>query len=254
MTMLTLSRPLVFFDLETTGVDVYNDRIVQLAAIKINTDGSKEEFNWLINPGMPIPKGSSDIHGITDDMVADKPRLGDLAAELSALFDDVDLGGYNIKNFDVPLLGVEFSRIGLSLDTETFKMVDPMQVFRIKEPRTLTAAYQKYCGKELVDAHDALVDIRASLEVMEGQLAHYEDLPKTPEELHEYCFPKDPDAYDAEGKLRFVDGDLTINFGKNRGKTLQSLSLNDPGYLEWILNGTFSEKVKTAVREALRNK
>ena len=126
-----------------------------------------------------------------------------------------------------------------------------MQIFRIKEPRTLTAAYKKFCGKELVDAHSAIVDIRASVEVFEGQMKIYEDIPGGVTEIHEYCYPKDPDAYDAEGKLKFVNGTLTINFGKNKGKALQELALNDSGYLEWILGGSFSEKVKTAIMKAL---
>jgi len=249
--MIKLSRPLVFFDLETTGIDVYNDRIVQIGAIKIMPDGTKTEHEWLINPKMPIPKGASNVHGITDDMVADKPTFGDLAAELSELFTEVDFGGYNVKNFDAPLLAQEFSRVGLPLNLEEVKLVDSMSIFKMKEPRTLTAAYKKYCGKDLVDAHDAIADIRASLEVFEGQLDHYDDLPETADAIHEFCFPTDPNAYDAEGKLIYVDGELTITFGKNKGKTLQHLASNDPGYLEWILNGSFSEKVKGAIKEVL---
>lgn len=251
--MIPLSKPLVFFDLETTGVDPFNDRIVQIGAVKYMPDGSHEEKEWLINPAIPIPKVVSDIHGITDDMVKDAPLLGDVAEELEVLFGGADLGGYNVRNFDVPMLQAEFNRIGLSLDMEDIKMVDAMQIFRIKEPRTLTAAYKKYCGKDLVDAHSAIVDIKASVEVFEGQMKIYDDLPTSVEELHEYCFPTDPNAYDAEGKLKFFGKVLTINFGKNKGKPLQELALRDPGYLEWILNGSFSDKVKGAVREALKD-
>ena len=218
--MLNLTRPLVFFDLETTGVDVYRDRIVQIGAIKVMPDGTKTEHEWIINPSMSIPKGASDVHGITDDMVVNKPKLGDIATELAELFTDTDLGGYNVKNFDIPMLAEEFNRIGLNLDTETIKIVDVMTIFMRKEQRTLSAAYKKYCGKELVDAHDAMADIKASMEVLDGQFAHYNDLPYSPAELHEFCFPADPDAYDVEGKLRFVDGELAINFGKNKGQTL----------------------------------
>lgn len=250
--MIKLTRPLVFFDLETTGVDIYNDRIVQIGAIKIYPEGKQEEYDWLINPAMPIPSGATEIHGITDDMVADKPLLGDLAEELNDLFFNVDFGGYNVKHFDLPLLSVEFERIGLSFDTESINIVDAMSIFKINEPRTLTAAYKKYCGKDLEDAHNAMADIRASLEVFESQLEYYDDLPNTIEDISEYCFPRDPDAYDAEGKLKFIDGDLTINFGKNKGKKLEHLSMNDPGYLEWILRGTFSKKVKEAVKDVLK--
>lgn len=249
--IIPLAKPLVFFDLETTGVDVYNDRIIQIGAIRLEPDGKKEEKEWLVDPGIPIPKSSSAIHGITDDMVAGKPRLGDIADELAAFFADADIGGYNVKNFDLPLLAIEFDRIGLPLDTETIRVVDAMAIFRTLEPRNLAAAYKKFCGKELVDAHNAMADIRASLAVFEGQLEKHPELPKTVDAIHELCFPKDPDAYDAEGKLRFVDGDLCINFGKNKGKTLEHLAMNDPGYLEWILNGTFSKKVKEVVKKAL---
>jgi len=250
--MLKLNRPLVFFDLETTGIDVFNDRIVQIGAIKLTQDGQRTEHEWLVNPKMPIPKGAGAIHGITDDMVKDKPSFGDLAAELSALFTDVDMGGYNVKHFDLPLLAQEFSRVGLPLDIEEIKIVDAMMIFKKMEPRNLTAAYKKYCGKELVDAHDAIADIRASLEVFEGQMKHYDELPNSVDAVHEFCFPTNPDAYDAEGKLMYVDGEITITFGKNKGKSLQFLAQNDPGYLEWILKGTFSEKVKWAVEKALR--
>lgn len=250
--MLNLTRPLVFFDLETTGIDIYNDRIVQIGAIKIMPDGTETEYEWIVNPGIPIPKGASDVHGITDEMVQDKPRLGDIAAELDALFSNVDLGGYNAKQFDIPFLGTEFARIGLSLDLENVHCVDAMAIFRIKEPRTLTAAYKRYCGKELENAHNAMADIRASLEVLHGQMKEYTDLGTTPEDLHNNCFPKDPDAYDAEGKLRFVDGALCINFGKNKGKPLHELAFTDSSYLEWILNGTFSPKVKDAIKAVLK--
>lgn len=249
--MLSLQRPLVFFDLETTGVDPFNDRIVQLAAVKYLPDSTTQEINWLFNPGMPIPPGASNVHGITDDDVADAPMLGDKAAELEALFTGVDVGGYNVKGFDLPLLAAEFHRIGLSLDTDNIAIVDAMQIFRMKEPRTLTAAYKKYCGKDLENAHDALADIQATVEVFEGQLRAYDDLPETVSEIFALTFPKDPDAFDAEGKLKFVDGALTINFGKNRGKTLQYLALNDPRYLEWILNGSFSDKVKGEIKRVL---
>ena len=249
---LTVTRPLVFFDLETTGIDVYRDRIVQIGAIKIMPDGTQTEHEWKVNPQMPIPKGASDIHGITDEIVADAPTLGDIAAEIATLFNDADLGGYNIRNFDIPLLRAEAGRIGLEINFEDAKVIDGMSIFKIQEPRTLTAAYKKFCGEELVDAHDAIADIRATLAVVEGQLDHYDDLPKAVDDLHEFCFPANPDALDAEGKIIFVDGELTINFGKNRGKSLQSLSMEDPGYLEWILKGSFSDKVKEAVRGVLK--
>ena len=191
---LTLTKPIVFFDLETTGVDPFNDRIVQIGCIRIETDGSKTEKEWLINPGIPIPAAVSQIHGITDDRVKDSPYLGDIVQELRDMFFSVDLGGYNAKNFDIPLLVQEFFRIGLTLDIEDIKIVDPMKIFQIKEPRTLTAAYKKFCNKELDNAHNAMADIRATLAVLEAQIDHYEDVPNAIEDIHEFCFPADPDA------------------------------------------------------------
>jgi DNA polymerase III subunit epsilon len=249
---LNTTKPIVFFDLETTGVEIGRDRIVQIGAIKLMPDGAKTEYNWLVNPGMPIPKVTTDIHGITDEMVKDKPMLGEMTKELTDLFFEVDLGGYNVRNFDIPFLMAELARVGIEFDTENARIVDGMAIFRTMEPRNLTAAYKKYTGKELVDAHDALVDIKATLEVVEGQISYYDDIGNTPDKLHELCFPPDPEAYDAEGKLRYVDGQLCITFGKNRGKTLQFLAKNDPGYLEWILNGGFSKKVKDAIGEVLK--
>lgn len=249
--MLTLTRPLVFFDVETTGIDPFHDRIIEIGAVKLFPDGTKKEYHRRINPGIPIPPGATAIHNITDEMLKNEPYFGDLVEELRDLFFDADLGGYNIKIFDIPILTTEFKRVGLDLDYESINIVDAMAIFKIKEPRTLTAAYKKYCGKELENAHSAVADIKASIEVLEGQLSFYPDLPASPLELHTFCFPKDADAFDAEGKLRFVEGKLTINFGKNRGKSLQELALNDPYYLEWILNGSFPEKVKGAVKEAL---
>lgn len=249
--MLKLKKPLVFFDLETTGLDLYNDRIVQIGVIKYFPDGKKIEYNQLVNPNIPISKESSEIHKITNEMVKDKPLLGDIAIELSKLFYESDLGGFNIKFFDIPMLQNEFQRIGLSLELEKVKIVDAMTIFKLKEPRTLSVAYEKYCGRQMENAHDAMVDIKASVEVLEGQLKFYNDIPNTVEEIHEYCFPADPNAYDLEGKLRYVNGELTINFGKNKSRTLKELAQSEPSYLHWILNGNFSEKVKRAIRDIL---
>lgn len=249
--MIPLSRPVTFFDLETTGVDPFNDRIVQVGAIKIHPDGNREEWNQLVNPQMPIPPEVTAVHGIKDEDVKDAPTIGDLSQKLSEFFHDVDLGGYNIKNFDIPILMAEFNRIGMQLDLESVKYIDAMAIFRLKEPRTLTAAYKKYCGKDLEDAHDAIVDIQASIEVFEGQMKHYGDLPESIEDLHELCFPADPESYDAEGKLKVKNGKISINFGKHKGKPLQELATSDRGYLEWIMNGSFSAKVKDAVKKHL---
>lgn len=250
--MLELKRPLVFFDLETTGLDLYNDRIIQIGAIKYFPDGKQIEYNQFINPNIPIPKEATEIHKITDEMVKDKPLIGDIAKELAEFFYDCDLGGFNIKFFDIPMLQNEFQRIGLSLDLEKVKIVDAMTIFKMKEQRTLAVAYEKYCGRKMENAHDAMADIRASVEVLEGQMKFYNDIPNTVEEIHEYCFPLDPNAYDLESKLRYINGELAINFGKNKSRTLKELAQSEPGYLHWILGGSFSEKVKNAIRAILK--
>lgn len=249
--MLDLKKPIVFFDLEATGVDMFNDKIVQIAAVKIFPDGKKTEYEWLVNPKKHIPVASTEIHGITDDMVADKPSFGDIAQDLAELFSDSDLGGYNIKLFDIPMLQNEFARIEMPFEVEDRNIIDAMVIFKMKEPRTLSAAYEKYVGGQFANAHDAMADIKASMEVLEGQLNTYDDLPKSADGLHEFCFPPDPDRYDMGGKLRYVNGELCINFGKNRGRSLKELAVNEKSYLLWILNGSFPEKVKQAIREIL---
>lgn len=249
--MLKIERPIIFFDLEATGVNVYNDRVVQIAAIKYLPKGKKTEHEWLINPKMPIPKEALAIHGITDEMVADKPTFGDIAQELITLFSGADLGGYNIKNYDIPMLQNEFTRIDLPFEIDNVNIVDAYTIYTQKESRNLQAAYEKYVGGKFEDAHNAMADIRASIKVLEGQLKYYNDLPDTARGLHEFCFPYDPDSYDSEGKLRYKNGELAINFGKNKGRALKELALDDESYLRWILNGSFSEKVKDAVRDVL---
>lgn len=250
--MLKLTRPIVFFDLEATGIDIFNDRIVQFAGIKYFPDGNKTEHNWVINPKIQIPEEAIAIHGITNEMVTDKPTFGDIAQKLIQLLDDSDLGGYNIRYFDIPMLQSEFTRIGLPFDSEDRKMADAMIVFKLKEPRTLAAAYNKYVGGEFENAHNAMADIKASIDVLEGQMKMYTDLPDSVDGLHDFCFPADSSKYDMEGKLKYVDGVLCINFGKNRGRSLEELSKMEKSYLLWILNGSFSEKVKNAIREVLK--
>lgn len=248
---LALDKPIVFFDLETTGVDIYNDKIVEIAIIKIETDGTEKKYEWIINPGIPIPEGAAAIHGITDEMVKDAPRFSEIASEITTIFDGVYIGGYNVKNFDVPLLLQECQRIGLELPIDANSIIDPMSIYRQKETRTLSSAVQEYCGVEMEHAHEAMADIRATVNVLTHQLLILSDVPKGASELALYCYPPDPDAFDLEGKLRYINGELAINFGKNKGKTLVWLARNDRGYLEWILNGTFSQQVKDVVKKVL---
>src|ERR1035437_1028644 len=173
---LHLTRPLVFIDLETTGINLTNDRIVEIAMVKILSDGSKVVKRKLINPQMPIPKGSSDIHGITDEMVKDAPAFKQVANELKQFIDNADLSGYNSNRFDIPLLVEEFLRAGIDLDMNNRKLVDVQQIFHMMEKRTLGAAYQFYCNKELHEAHSAEVDATATWEILMAQTERYSHL------------------------------------------------------------------------------
>ena len=183
--MLNLTRPIAFIDLETTGVSLSSDRIVEIAIIKILADGSRQVKRKLINPEMPIPKETSDIHGITDDMVKDAPTFKQAGNEIKMFIDNCDLGGYNSNRFDIPILMEEFLRAGMDVDLSTRKMVDVQHIFYTMEPRTLTAAYKFFCQKELVNAHSAEADVDATIEVLMAQLDRYKNLGRSEEHTSE---------------------------------------------------------------------
>lgn len=257
---LRLTRPLVFLDLETTGVDPRNDRIVEISLMKVfppGPDGASPEpvvRTRRVNPGMPIPPGASAVHHITDDDVADEPRFENLAKALFDLLDDCDFAGFGVRRYDLPLLAAEFKRAGLAFDVIGRNVIDGKDIFHLKEPRTLTAAYALYCGGELQSAHSAEADMLASRDVILGQLDRYDDLPSSVEELGKVGAPSaDPDAVDAEGKLKWIAGEACLNFGKGRGKSLRELSesADGRGLLQWILGKDFSPEVKGIVRAAL---
>jgi DNA polymerase-3 subunit epsilon len=237
--------------LETTGVNTARDRIVEISVLKILPDGSKEEKTVRVNPGMLIPPGATKVHGITDEDVAGLPSFSHYSESLLAFFDGCDLGGFNAIKFDVPLLVAEFSRAGHSFDLEGRNVVDPMVIFHIYEPRDLTAAYQKYCGKTLEDAHTATADVRAAAEIFQAQVQLYPDLPKGMGELHEVCQRRNPDWIDDEGRLIQSEQGPLIAFGKYNGRTLYDLAAEDPDYLQWILSNDFSQEVRNLVADAL---
>ena len=251
---LQIDRPLVVFDLETTGTDPARDRIVQLAAIRLEPSGARETFVSLVNPGVPIPAGATAVHGISDADVADQPALAQLRGRIEALLAGADLAGFNSQKFDLPLLQTELQRVGGQLDLSGVRHVDAMQIFHRMEPRDLTAALKFYCGKELSEAHDALADAEATLSVLDAQVARYEELPADIGALHEFLNP-DLDKYvDPQGKLVWnEDGQAVFTFGKVKGRTLQEVAAgrDSRGYLEWILKSDFSPEVKEVVRSAL---
>jgi len=249
--LLPLERPLVIFDTETTGTNPRADRIVEIACVKIHPDGRRETWQARLNPGIPIPPVSTAIHRISDRDVAGCPRFQDVAAKLAAFLEGCDLGGYNITGFDLPVLRIEFLRAGVAFDISERRLVDAQRIFFAREPRHLTAAARFYCDVEHNGAHGALADAEMTLRVLAGELKRYGDLPRSVADLHElFCAGLDQDL-DPEGRFRLVNGEPTVNFGKNRGRTLKDMSRNEPGFLKWILKGDFSKPVKEIARKFL---
>ena len=249
---MKLDRPLIFFDLESTGVNPRSDRIIEIAAIKLLPDGTRESLSLRINPERPIPAGARAIHGISNDDLKDAPPFRDVAERVLNFFEDCDLGGFGIVQFDIPLLCEELERVGMNLSLKGVRTIDTKQIFHMREPRTLTAALDFYCGQEHETAHSALGDAQAALDVLEGQLQRYPDLPEDVTELSELCNPTDPDAVDRDGKLRWQGDEIVLNFGQKAGMTLRKLASDEPGYLEWIMRKDFSSEVKSIVKEAIQ--
>lgn len=254
MQNLNLTRPLAFFDLETTGVDVEKDRIVQIAIIRVEPDGSRRTFESLVNPERPIPAEASRVHGIKDTDVADKPTFAQLHREVAEFLDGADLAGFNSIRFDTPLLQNELRWAGSDLNLGQAKQVDAMKIFHAKEPRNLSAALRFYCDRELIDAHSALADTEATLDILDAQLGRYDDLPRDVETLHTFCNPNEGRFVERTRKFAWTeDGQAVFTFGKLKGKTLQEAVQGDGrGYLEWMLNKDFSQEVKDILREALQ--
>jgi DNA polymerase-3 subunit epsilon len=244
---LSLDRPIVFFDLETTGTDIAKDRIVQISVLRLFPDEREEGKTRLVNPGIPIPAGATAIHGITDADVAAQPRFADLAKGVHDFFSGADIAGFNSNRYDLPLLVEEFGRCGIAFPEEGTRLIDVQVIFHRKEERTLGAAYRFYCDRTLERAHDAEADVRATLEVFKSQLERYDDLGTTIDELHVFC---NSDAIVDFGRklMRNERGEIAYAFGKNRGKPV----LADPDYAEWMLRGDFPESTKRVLRGLLK--
>ena len=250
---IKLERPLVVFDIESTGTSPRKDRIIELAAVKVMPDGEEISKCWLMNPGVHIPEETTAIHGISDDDVKDCPTFAERADEIFEFFRDADLSGYNADRFDIPCLEEEFVRVGRSFGSSARRHVDVQRIFHKKEPRDLTAAVRYYCGRPHDGAHGAESDTSATLEVLKAQLERYEDLPRSVAELDEYLVPRDPLNADRMGMLRWKNGELTVNFGKKKGESLKRLMLKEPSYLKWIVNGDFDAEVRGIVSDLLLN-
>ncbi|MBM4344730.1 MAG: 3'-5' exonuclease [Deltaproteobacteria bacterium] len=251
MRELKLDRPLVFFDLETTGLDTDKDRIVELCTVTLLPDGSRSVWTQRVHPGIPIPADATAVHGIADADVADCPRFAELAEGLHTRLQGCDLAGYNIERFDLKLLKQEFSRCGKPFPVAGTRIVDVYGVYASRERRDLTAALRFYCGRELQGAHSAEADVLATVDVLMAQVQRYADLPDTVQALHDEQHPHNPDALDPDGKLLWQDGAPTFTFGKIKGWTLQKVVRTDPGYLRWMLSGSFSDELKRIVADAL---
>lgn len=256
MTRLTLERPLAFIDLETTGINVGSDRIVEIAILKLNPDGSKTTRTHRVNPEMPISEESTSIHGISNEDVATEPTFTELAPSLFKFLFNCDLAGYNSNKFDIPMLVEEFFRAGVEFDFQERKMVDVQNIFHKMEQRTLKAAYKFYCEKDLENAHSAEADIIATYEVLESQLARYPELETDVPWLEN--FSRYNKTADIMGRIVFNEnGEECINFGKFKGQVVEEVFQKEPGYYGWLMNGDFpfsTKKVFQNIMERIREK
>jgi DNA polymerase-3 subunit epsilon len=245
---LNLKRPMIFFDLETTGVDAAHDRIVEISMVKVLPDGDKIVKTRRINPERHIPEEASAIHGITDEDVKDSPTFAQIARSLYQFMEGCDFGGFNSNRFDLPLLVEEFLRVGITVDFKKRRFVDVQNIFHKKEQRTLVAAYKFYCDKNLDDAHSAEADTMATYEVLKAQLDRYDDLKNDVDFLAEYTTRQD--AADYAGRILYNDkGEEVFGFGQHKGKRVVDVFATSPGYYEWMMNGDFPLYTKKVITD-----
>jgi len=249
---LPLQRPFAVFDLETTGINVTQDRIVEIAIIKLMPDGTEEEYYKRVHPTIAIPKESSEIHGIWDEDIKDAPTFAQIADEVAAFIHDADLAGYNSNKFDIPVLAEEFLRCNHGFDISARKFVDVQNIFHKMEQRTLAAAYQFYCQSTMENAHNALYDTKVTLDVFKAQLERYGDLAKTVEGLAEFSRQGNVEWHDFAGRLAVSEhGKVMYNFGKHKGKTVEQIHQTEPGYYGWMLDADFPLYTKQLLRKEM---
>ncbi len=254
---LKLTNPICFFDLETTGVNISHDRIVEISILKVFPNGTEESKTWLVNPEMEIPSEVIAIHGVTNEKVANEPTFKILAKEIYNMIKDSDLGGFNSNRFDIPLLAEEMLRAGVDFDMKNRVAIDVQTIFHKKEKRTLTAAYKFYCNKDLDEAHSAEADTNATYQVLKAQLEHYDDLENDTKFLADYSSHKK--FADFAGFIVYnKDGVECFSFGKHKGKLVTEVLEKEPSYFGWLLNADFplyTKKVLTAIKlRAFNNK
>jgi DNA polymerase-3 subunit epsilon len=245
--MLQLKKPLAVIDLETTGVNLGSDRIVEIAIVKIQTDGTRQIKRKLLNPEIPISQVSRDLHGITNEMVKDAPTFKQVANEIKQFLDNCDLAGYNSNRFDIPLLAEEFLRVGLEFDFNHRRLVDVQKIFHMMEQRTLSAAYKFYCNKNLEGAHGAEVDAVATWEILEAQLEKYPQLGNTVETIIT-CIGDDS-IVDFARRMIMENGVEVFNFGKHKGRSVVEVLKAEPQYYDWMMKGDFPMHTKANLTE-----
>ncbi|QSS96460.1 3'-5' exonuclease [Psychroflexus sp. ALD_RP9] len=247
---LNLHKPICFFDLETTGVNVTKDRIVEISILKVFPNHNKESYTWRVNPGIPIPPETTAVHGISDKDVENEPSFNELAPKIQQLLEGADLAGYNSNRFDIPLLAEEMLRTEIDFDLDKVKAIDVQTIFHKKEKRTLEAAYKFYCNKNLNDAHSAEADTNATYEVLKSQLDRYEDLQNDTKWLAEFSTHKK--FADLAGFIVFnKNGEEVFSFGKHKGKKVEDVLEKEPGYFGWIQNADFpryTKKILTRIK------
>ncbi|MBD5295306.1 MAG: 3'-5' exonuclease [Bacteroides sp.] len=245
---ITLERPLVFFDLETTGTNILRDRIVEISIIKLFPDGTHEEKTRRLNPEMHIPEEATAIHHISDEDVASEPTFRMVAKSLYEFLDNCDIAGYNSNKFDVPVLIEEFARVGMNFDVNNRKFIDVQNIFYKMEQRTLTAAYKFYCGKDLTKAHSASADTMATMEVLMAQIERYDELGQDVASLSE--FSSGGRNLDLAARIVLNDKDVPVfNFGKHKGRAVEDIFYREPSFYSWVMQGEFPKNTKDVLTQ-----
>lgn len=246
---IVLKRPLAFIDLETTGVNLGKDRIVELAIVRIMPDGTRKVLRKLLNPEIPIPEQAAAVHGISNEMVKDAPTFKQVAAEVKQFLEGCDLAGYNSNKFDIPMLMEEFLRADKDFKIDGRKLLDVQKIFHMLEPRTLSAAYRFYCSKELEGAHGAEADANATWEVLEAQLERYPQLGNSIDDIFKVI--GEEEIVDFARRMVVQDGKIVFNFGKHKGKEVEKVLLQERSYYDWMMQGDFPQHTKRKLTEIL---
>ncbi|MFT7344511.1 MAG: DNA polymerase-3 subunit epsilon [Lentimonas sp.] len=249
---IQLTRPIAIFDLECTGINITQDKIVEIAILKISPDGKKETYERKINPEVKMTQEIIDIHGITNEELVDCPVFKEVASEIEEFVANCDFGGFNSNKFDVPFLVEEMLRVNSNFDISDRKFLDAQNIFHKMEKRTLSAAYKFYCDKDLINAHSAMADTEATWEVLNAQIERYSELQNDVDFLAEFSTNHKMDMVDHAGRLaKNKENQVVYNFGKHRGKTVEEIMKTEPGYYGWMLHADFPEHTKLCLKKEM---